>query len=123
MSFSTLSVSSSNGVPELVGGGLRVRAPSSLALPAEVVLGVRPEHAVPWRADGGLIGPLEGQAQYVEALGRETFVGVSVSERTQFVIQFEERAEIELGSTVRFGLKPGRLHVFDARSGDALGRL
>ena len=49
------------------------------SLPPSVVVGVRPEHARPWRE--GLIGPLRGQVAFVEALGRETFIGVDVGRR------------------------------------------
>jgi len=123
MSFARFAVSARNGRVELVGGGLSLDAPASLRLPPEVIVGVRPEHALPWREDDGLIGPLVGSAEYAEALGRETFVGVAVSDQAQFVVQFEGRVDVELGQTVTFGLRPGRLHMFDPESGRALGRV
>ena len=56
-----------------------VEALDGLRLPrAEpgLTVGVRPEHVRRWSDDAGLIGPLEGTVAYVEALGRETFLGV-----------------------------------------------
>ncbi|HEY6888437.1 MAG TPA: ATP-binding cassette domain-containing protein, partial [Solirubrobacter sp.] len=50
----------------------------SADVPEGAVVGVRPEHARPWRE--GLIGPLRGTVAFVEALGRETFVGVDVGD-------------------------------------------
>ena len=49
--------------------------------PAGAVLGVRPEHARLWEQGDGLLGPLEGEVAYVEALGRETFLGVDAGAR------------------------------------------
>ena len=39
--------------------------------PADAVIGVRPEFARLWQ--DGMVGPFEGEVEYVEALGRETF--------------------------------------------------
>ena len=50
--------------------------PGAPELPAEVTVGVRPEAARVWRDDEDLLGRLRGQVEYVEALGRKTFVGV-----------------------------------------------
>ena len=45
-------------------------------VPAEVTLGIRPEHAHLWRDGDGLMGPIEGRTEFVEMLGRETLIGV-----------------------------------------------
>jgi ABC-type sugar transport system ATPase subunit len=79
-------------------------------------MGVRPEHVRPWREDAGLIGPLEGTVAYVEALGRETFLGVDAGER--FVVCVDGRASEQPGDTLRFGLVPEGVRLFDA-DGDA----
>jgi ABC-type sugar transport system ATPase subunit len=75
-------------------------------------LGVRPEHVRPWRDGDGLIGPLEGTVAYVEALGRETFLGVDGAAR--FVVCVDGRASEQPGDTVRFGLVPDGLRLFGA---------
>jgi ABC-type sugar transport system ATPase subunit len=66
------------------------------------LLGVRPEHVRPWRE--GLLGPIEGRVAYVEALGRETLVGVEVGGGAQLVTVVEGRARLEVGEPLRLGL-------------------
>ena len=41
-----------------------------------VVLGVRPEHTRMWGEGANLLGPFSGRVEFLEALGRETLVGV-----------------------------------------------
>ena len=81
------------------------------------VVGVRPEHARPWR--DGLIGPLRGPVAFVEALGRETFVGVDVGE-ARLVVFEEGRAMRDVGDEIEFGLVESGLRYFDAETGAAL---
>ena len=93
-------------------------AAASLGLPrTDAVVGVRPEHARRWRE--GLIGPLDGTVAFVEALGRETFLGVDVS-GSRLVVFEEGRAAAEVGERIEFGLVPEGLRYFDAESGRAL---
>ena len=66
------------------------------------LLGVRPEHVRPW--SDGLLGPIEGRVAYVEALGRETLVGVDVEPDARLVTVLEGRARIEVGEPLRLGL-------------------
>ena len=81
------------------------------------VVGVRPEHVRPWRE--GLIGPLKGRVAFVEALGRETFVGVDVGDAR--LVAFEEgRAVRDVGDEMEFGLVESGLRYFHADSGAAL---
>jgi ABC-type sugar transport system ATPase subunit len=121
MSFARVDVERVDGGAELRGDGLRIRLAEGAELPAAVVLGVRPEHARPWREGGDLIGPLEGRVAYIEALGRETFVGVDVGEQARFVVSVEGRAGEQPGDSVQFGLVPAGLRLFDADGGAALG--
>jgi ABC-type sugar transport system ATPase subunit len=90
---------------------------TGLQRPANSVVGVRPEHARPWRE--GLVGPLKGQVAFVEALGRETFIGVDVGE-TRLVVFEEGRATRDVGETVEFGLIAEGLRHFAADGGKAL---
>jgi ABC-type sugar transport system ATPase subunit len=85
--------------------------------PPGTIVGVRPEHARVWR--DGLAGPLKGRVAFVEALGRETFIGVDVgSER---LVVFEEgRATRDVGDEIEFGLVPAGLRYFSPESGAAL---
>jgi ABC-type sugar transport system ATPase subunit len=93
--------------PEQLDAGLRTG----------VVLGVRPEHARPWRE--GLVGPLRGTVAFVEALGRETFVGVDVGD-TRLIVFEEGRATRDVGDELEFGLVESGLRYFDAETGAAL---
>jgi ABC-type sugar transport system ATPase subunit len=85
--------------------------------PPAAVAGVRPEHARPWR--DGLLGPLKGRVAFVEALGRETFIGVDVGESRLTVFE-EGRATRDVGEELEFGLVPSGLRYFDADTGAAL---
>ena len=89
-----------------------------LKLPApDAVVGVRPEHARVWRE--GLVGPLRGTVAFVEALGRETFVGVDVGD-ARLVVFEEGRATRDVGDELEFGLVPPGLRYFDDKTGAAL---
>jgi ABC-type sugar transport system ATPase subunit len=83
--------------------------------PAEAIVGVRPEFARPW--EDGLIGPFEGEVAYVEALGRETFLGVD-----GLVVYVDGRATTQVGERVRYGLVRDGLRFFDPQTGAALDR-
>ena len=94
-----------------------IERPEQHGLRAGVVVGVRPEHARPWRE--GLIGPLRGTVAFVEALGRETFVGVDVGD-TRLVVFEEGRATRDVGEELEFGLVESGLRYFDASTGAAI---
>ena len=81
--------------------------------PKDAIVGVRPEFARLW--SDGLVGPFEGEVEYVEALGRETFLGVG-----GMVLLVDGRAAAEVGETVRYGLVREGLRYFDADSGRKL---
>ena len=108
----------------LVRGGLRVPlAAATGALPADVVLGVRPECCLPWSEGRGLIGPFEARVEYAEALGRETFIGVEAADGARFVIEADGNVRVAIGGTVQFGLAPGGLHLFDAATNTAIAKV
>ena len=87
----------------------------------ETIVGVRPEHARTWAEGDGLLGPLDGQAEYVEALGRETFIGVRHDEETRLVLCVEGRSAVQPGDRVSYGLVREGLRFFDPESGRARG--
>jgi ABC-type sugar transport system ATPase subunit len=78
----------------------------------DYVLGVRPEHVRPWAE--GLLGPIEGRVAFVEALGRETLVGVDTAEGARLVTVVEGRARYEIGDPLRVGLVESGVRRFDA---------
>jgi ABC-type sugar transport system ATPase subunit len=105
----------------LVRGDLRVPlAAAAGQLPAEVVLGVRPECCRPWVEGDSLIGPFEARVEYAEALGRETFIGVEAAAGARFVIEADGNLRVAIGETIRFGLVPAGLHLFDAATDVAI---
>jgi ABC-type sugar transport system ATPase subunit len=74
-------------------------------------VGVRPEHVRPW--DDGLVGPIDGHVAYVEALGRETLVGVD-TDAGRLVTVVEGRARIDVGEPMRLGLVESGVRRFSA---------
>ncbi len=122
MSFATVSVTPRPDGVTLAGDGFSVHVPGAADLPPSVVLGVRPEHARAWREDAGLLGPIDGTVAYVEALGRETFLGVDTAPGVRLVVAVEGRAAEQPGLQIRFGLVPAGLRTFEAGDrGTALG--
>ena len=83
--------------------------------PGDATVGVRPEFARLWQE--GLVGPFEGEVEYVEALGRETFLGVG-----GLVVYVDGRATADVGDSVRYGLIREGLRFFDPQTGAALDR-
>jgi ABC-type sugar transport system ATPase subunit len=104
-------------------GDVRLELDADGEVPPEVIVGVRPEHTRLWEADSGLVGPIDGRVEYVEALGRETLIGVTAAGDARFVIEAEGRVRAEPGEAVRFGLRKGRLYLFDIANERALGRI
>jgi ABC-type sugar transport system ATPase subunit len=91
-------------------GGFIGSPPMSFLPWKDGIAGVRPEHVRPW--EDGLIGPITGRVAYVEALGRETLVGVD-TEGSRLVAVLEGRAPVQVGEDLRLGLVPERLRLFD----------
>jgi ABC-type sugar transport system ATPase subunit len=94
-------------------------SPAMSFLPREdgTVIGVRPEHVRLW-ADG-LVGPIDGHVAYVEALGRETLIGVDTEAGGRLVAAVEGRARLQPGEPLRLGLVADGLRRFDAATGEA----
>jgi ABC-type sugar transport system ATPase subunit len=108
----------------LVRGPLRVPLGAAAdTLPDAVVAGVRPECCRVWGDRPELLGPLEGTIEYVEALGRETFIGVRAADGAQFVVEVDGNVRATIGDALRFGLAPGGIHLFAADTGAALTRV
>jgi ABC-type sugar transport system ATPase subunit len=112
-----------NGDVGLMLGELRIAVGVAAHVPADVIVGVRPEHTRLWESEAGLLGPIDGHVDYVEALGRETLIGVSAPGGARFVVEAEGRVRAEPGESLRFGLRKGRLYLFDVADERAIGRL
>jgi ABC-type sugar transport system ATPase subunit len=91
-----------------------IGSPPMSFLPAEdgAVVGVRPEHVRPWAE--GLVGPVDGRVAFVEALGRETLVGVDTEPGTRLVAAMEGRAAYAVGDPIRLGLVAEGMRRFGA---------
>jgi ABC-type sugar transport system ATPase subunit len=120
--FDAAAVSEDGGV-RLRGEAVDVLLPAAASEPGDeggrasgpprgdVTVGVRPEAARLWNGSAGLVGPLSGTVEYVEALGRETFVGVTVG-GARLAVFVEGRAALAVGDSVEFGLVPSALRYF-----------
>jgi multiple sugar transport system ATP-binding protein len=123
MSLSHVAAERVNGAVELLLGDVRLPLAADADVPREVIAGVRPEHTRLWETEPGLIGPLDGSVEHVEALGRETLLGVLGPGGARFVIEAEGHVRANPGDTLRFGLRKGWLYLFDAADERALGRV
>jgi ABC-type sugar transport system ATPase subunit len=124
MSMARVAAERVNGGVRLVTHGLSLELGEvSAELPSEVIVGARPEHTRPWEDGAGLVGPIDGEVEYVEALGRETLIGVTTGDGVRFIVEADGRLRAEAGERLRFGLRKGFLYVFDAQDETALGRI
>jgi ABC-type sugar transport system ATPase subunit len=95
-------------------GGFIGSPPMSFVRWDGALLGVRPEHVRPWDENPPtLLGPIEGRVAYVEALGRETLVGVETEAGATLVTALEGRARLEVGEPLRLGLVEAGVRRFD----------
>jgi ABC-type sugar transport system ATPase subunit len=119
MSFAHMQASRTGDALTLSRGALSLTLPSPPAgVPSEVIAGIRPEHCHLWR--DGLLGPIAGRTEFVELLGRETLIGVEAVEDLHFTVLAEPDAAAKPGDEVRFGVEPGRVHLFDTETERAL---
>jgi ABC-type sugar transport system ATPase subunit len=93
-----------------VGGFIGSPAMSFLPGDDGTTIGVRPEHVQLWQQ--GLGGPIEGRVAYVEALGRETLLGVDTDGGARLVAALAGRADFAVGEPVRLGLVEAGLRRF-----------
>jgi ABC-type sugar transport system ATPase subunit len=122
MSFVSVRATREGDTLTLSRGELSLAIPSQdlPPVPAEVILGIRPEHAHLWREGNGLLGPVVGVTEFVELLGRETLVGAVTSGDQRFTILADPDAAAKPGQQISFGLEPGRLHLFDPETERAI---
>jgi ABC-type sugar transport system ATPase subunit len=78
-----------------------------------VIVGVRPEDALVWTEEPGLLGPLEGSVAYIEDLGREWFAGVDFGEGSTVIVRGSSHPIPEIESRLTFGFRPSGLYLFD----------
>jgi multiple sugar transport system ATP-binding protein len=99
-----------------VGGSVLALAPSATPRPAEMVLGIRPEH-VQLEAPGA---GLSGSVELVEHLGDEQMVHLVLAGGGRLLARVSaEHASPRVGESLGVRLPPARLHLFGA---DTAGR-
>jgi ABC-type sugar transport system ATPase subunit len=122
MTFGRFTVAREDGRLRLRAGAIELEHERPFGDPPDqVIAGVRPEHVRPWRPDGGLLGPFSGRVESIEALGRETFVGVRVADDLDYIVRFDGPAGHEIGEPLEFGVERGKVLLFDPESQAAIG--
>jgi multiple sugar transport system ATP-binding protein len=103
------------------GGAIRLATGGTLALGRPlasgrpVTLGIRPEDLHP----GHATALIEGQVTVREPLGHETLIYVGTP-AGEIIAKADGRTPPEVGETVRLGVLPENLHLFDGATGEAL---
>ena len=94
---------------------LHIPAPAGLALPAEFLLGVRPEDVKPEPE-----GEFAGRVSLIEPLGVETIVHIRSGELTLLSL-VPGMTQIAFDDQIRFNIIQERLHWFDLQ-GERIGQ-
>jgi ABC-type sugar transport system ATPase subunit len=120
MTFGHVGVQREGGAVRLNHPALRLECGPVADVGDEAIVGIRPEHTRPWQDGAGLAGPFQGTIESVEALGRETFLGVRVADDLQLVVRADGGSDHKLGDRFQFGVERGRLHLFHTASEAAI---
>ena len=120
MTFGRVGVDRGDGALRLTHPALRLECAPVAGVGDEAIVGIRPEHTRPWQDGAGLAGPFQGTIESVEALGRETFLGVRVADDLRLVVRADGASDHRLGDRFQFGVERGRLHLFHSGSEAAI---
>jgi multiple sugar transport system ATP-binding protein len=96
------------------GLALDVPMPSEPPSGRKVTAGIRPQDLLP--AEGGL----PARVTLLESTGQEVLVTASLGSQ-EVVVRLEEAHGLRVGDTLGLVPRPGKLHLFDAESGDRVG--
>ncbi len=125
MTFATLGASRDGDRLLLRRGDLSLTLPAAHLpaddVPAEVIVGIRPEHTGLWHDGDGRVGPIAGRVEYVEMLGRETLIGLVTGGDQHFTVLADADSPVKPEEQASFGFEPGRLYLFDTETQRALG--
>jgi ABC-type sugar transport system ATPase subunit len=102
------------------GAGVTVRLRSvGAAAPANVVLGVRPQHVwgAPEPPPEERIRLGRGRVEFVEHLGSESFAFVTLGSST-LAVEVDAGRRYAAGAELELGILPGKAHLFDEETGD-----
>jgi ABC-type sugar transport system ATPase subunit len=106
--------------PAFVSRDVRLELPhlaGRLSPGQTVVLGVRPQAAHLARAGDAA---LRGRVWVVELLGSEKLIDVDLGDKRRFAVQVRADTVVNVEEKVGIRLDPAAVHVFDARSGQAV---
>lgn len=98
---------------------LTLTAPPLAAQPAEVWLGVRPEHVLVSLGEEG--EGISGTVEIIQPLGKEQIVELRLRDGTSIKVVCRADIELRRGSTVRLRFPPEYMALFDAATGRRLG--
>jgi multiple sugar transport system ATP-binding protein len=109
-------------------GGAEKRLPLARPLShpgdASIVLGVRPEHITPARANGAGAKPgsatMDAIVELVEPTGAETMVGLKIAER-EIIARFDPDDAPRVGETIAVAFDMAKACLFDAKSERLIG--
>jgi multiple sugar transport system ATP-binding protein len=108
------------GGTALLADGTRLALPHRVAATGgRAVLGLRPESLLPVEAAAP---GLTVQVALVEPLGSDTLVHFRLGTQ-DYVARVPPEARPAVGQTMRLGVDPRRMHLFDAETGDVLRRM
>jgi ABC-type sugar transport system ATPase subunit len=123
MSFAKVGVEADAATLRLSNGAFGVSIPHRGGrAPSEAILGVRPEHTHLWNERDELVGPVKGEVEFVEMLGREALLGIRASPEVSITAFAPPAKNVRAGDTLAFGFDSGSLYLFDAACELSLGR-
>ena len=118
MNFLAAKVGEGGRTIDLAGAGnaraiLPLPRPPSLPAGTPVAVGLRPEHL-----QSAADGPLEFEIELAEPLGADTLLhGRFGAMRELVTVRQDGHVRAQPGERRRFSIDPGRVHLFDSRSG------
>jgi multiple sugar transport system ATP-binding protein len=124
MNFLTMELVSDNGAIKLRGNNVELNPdPADAANLKEhheekVVVGVRPEHIIPYQLNGHIpnAGRLSATVDVVEMLGNEYFVYLDAGLLEPLVARIPSEVDIQQGASLDLVVPPDKLHYFDIES-------
>jgi multiple sugar transport system ATP-binding protein len=105
------------GVTSSLGAGAELKGAGS---DRDVVVGLRPED-LSWRqtANAGSTVVLSAEVDVVEPMGHEAYV-TALRDGQMVTSRFPPRSGVRTKDSVELAFNPDRLHLFDARTGEAV---
>jgi ABC-type sugar transport system ATPase subunit len=123
MSFAKVGIEADAATLRLSNGAFGVSVPHrGGSVPSEAILGIRPEHTHLWNERDELVGPVGGEVEFVEMLGREALLGIRAAPHVSITAFAPPARNVRAGDTLTIGFDSGSLYLFDAASEVSLGR-